>query len=175
MSMRSEDRINHTDCGNQGKYWKQNNKPALPPNHPAAPSLQSKQWWADMNIPSVIAHTIYKSARMVLMNAVILISQKVTWIVPMVKYTVQQVCPFSMNAKCADDQLAAKLIVISAWRRTITMTVARRIVQHLLITTPFISLGVRVKMLLTNIYSTMWQRECQCICLTSVNINVLRH
>ncbi len=47
----------------------------LPPNHPAAPNLEPKGHELMQIIPSGIAHTIYESARMVLMDAVISVTQ----------------------------------------------------------------------------------------------------
>ncbi len=123
-------------------------------------------------IPSRIVHTIYKSARIVLMDAVISITQVAPLITSKFEYMVQKFCPFLMNVKHVHNQLAAKLIVIRAWRRMITMTTAHRMAQHLLMTAIYFSLGVIVEMLLAHIYSTMWQRECRCICLSS---NISQH
>ena len=92
-------------------------------------------------------HTMKKSVIMELMDAGIPISQEATWPLLRPKHMVQKFCPFLMNEECVCDQLAAKLIVIRAWRRMITTTMARRTGQHLLITVPFnFSLDVVVEM-----------------------------
>ncbi len=63
-------------------------------------------------------------------------AKKTDWAgpLPSLKYTVQKLSPFSTNSERRNDHSTAKLIVISAWRRMITTTMARRMGQHLLMT-----------------------------------------
>ncbi len=142
---------------NSGKALEAEQRPSAVPKPSSSTESRIKMTvsWCGSETSDRVAHTIYTSATIVPIMAVIPAPKENARSRPSsFKHTVQQLCPFSMNAERTCDQLTAKLTVIRACRRMITKTRARRIDQHLLMTVIHFSLDVVVEMLLAHIYST---------------------
>ncbi|KAK0496180.1 hypothetical protein EDD18DRAFT_1106057 [Armillaria luteobubalina] len=75
MQKKSTKIIHFTHRGKQEKYWEQNDEPAPSSNPPAAPNLESIFDELIQGALNGVAVTIYKSARLVLAEAVIPVSK----------------------------------------------------------------------------------------------------